>query len=429
MLKKFIHSSEPVLKALQDHAAFIEFSTDGVIYDVNKKFLDVVGYERDELIGQHHRIFCDEDYVKSTDYESFWLKLSAGYSFSDKFMRYKKDGSIIWLEANYIPIKSRGGKVKSIIKIASDITERIVIALEKDALLKAASLSMGMITFYPSGHIITANDNFLNATGYSLADIQGKHHSLFCDKTFSTSAEYALFWERLSCGETLTGVYRRITKHGADLWLQASYCPVFDFNGKVMKVVKYAQDITKQKLKNEFEAQAAHKAYDVSSLTAEQTSHVSAAIAETSVALEDAITTTTVLNGYIQQLSQRSAEITEISNTIHDIAVQTKMLSLNATIEAARAGIHGRGFSVVAAEVRLLADRIDSATKQISGITEQNSELCKKSVVKIRESNDAIIKSVNTAEKTAEIISQISMNASAMMAVVEEINTAVQAES
>jgi methyl-accepting chemotaxis protein len=322
-----------------------------------------------------------------------------------------------------------GGKVKSIIKIASDITERIVIALEKDALLKAASLSMGMITFYPSGHIITANDNFLNAAGYSLADIQGKHHSLFCDKTFSTSAEYALFWERLSCGETLTGVYRRITKHGADLWLQASYCPVFDFNGKVMKVVKYAQDITKQKLKNEFEAQAAHKAYDVSSLTAEQTSHVSAAIAETSVALEDAITTTTVLNGYIQQLSQRSAEITEISNTIHDIAVQTKMLSLNATIEAARAGIHGRGFSVVAAEVRLLADRIDSATKQISGITEQNSELCKKSVVKIRESNDAIIKSVNTAEKTAEIISQISMNASAMMAVVEEINTAVQAES
>lgn len=428
MLKKIFHSSEPVLKALHDHAAFIEFSPDGIIHDINKKFLDVVGYEREELTGQHHSIFCDETYVNSPAYEFFWQKLSAGESFTDKFMRYKKDGSVIWLEANYIPVKNGLGKVKSIIKIASDITERIVIALEKDALLKAASISMGMVTFYPSGHVITANDNFLNSVGYSLADILGKHHSLFCDKIFSTSAEYNHFWKKLRGGEVMTGVYRRITKYGADLWLQASYCPVYDFNGNVIKIVKYAQDITKQKLKNEFEAQAAHKAYDVSSLTATQTSHVSAAIAETSVALEDASTSTTVLNEYIQQLSQRSAEITEISSTIHDIAVQTKLLSLNATIEAARAGVHGRGFSVVAAEVRLLADRIDSATKQISGITEQNSELCKKSVVKIRESNDAIIKSVDTAEKTAGIISQISMNASAMMAAVEEINTAVQAE-
>lgn len=428
MFKKNFHFSEPVLNALRDHAAFIEFSPEGIIHDVNEIFLDVVGYERGELTGKHHRIFCDEIYVNSADYSLFWQKLSSGVSFSDKFMRYKKGGSVIWLEANYIPVKNRAGKVKSIIKIASDITERIIIALEKDALLKAASISMGMITLYPSGQIITANDNFLNASGYNLADLQGQHHSLFCDKTYITSTEYALFWERLRRGEVMTGVYRRITKYGADLWLQASYSPVFDFNGNVIKVVKYAQDITKQKLKNEFEAQAAHKAYDVSSLTATQTLHVSTAIAETSVALEDASTSTTVLNGYIQQLSQRSADITEISNTIHDIAVQTKMLSLNATIEAARAGVHGRGFSVVAAEVRLLADRIDSATKQISGITKQNSELCKKSVMKIRESNDAIIKSVDTAEKTAGIISQISMNASAMMKVVEEISTAVQVE-
>ncbi|MEM6748667.1 MAG: PAS domain S-box protein [Pseudomonadota bacterium] len=235
---------DSMLQAFDATQALIEFTPEGIIENANQNFLTTVGYGRDEIVGQHHRMFCEADYAASREYRSFWDQLAKGEAQSGKFKRVGKDGSTIWLQANYLPVTDGNGKVFKVIKSASDITASEQADYDRKAILEAVNRTQATIEFDLKGRILTANDAFLATTGYQLSDIVGEHHAIFCDPEYAQSAEYRAFWDRLGEGKADAGKYCRFGKDGNPIWIQAAYNPVVDAEGKVVRVIKFATDIT-----------------------------------------------------------------------------------------------------------------------------------------------------------------------------------------
>ncbi|MGL4094395.1 methyl-accepting chemotaxis protein [Agrobacterium cavarae] len=240
----FASSSNQVLSALDLSFAIIEFQTDGTILKANKNFCELMGYSEKEIVGQHHRIFVEKDYAGSSDYTAFWRKLQGGTFECSEFKRIAKNGDEIWIRGNYNPVKSSSGKVLRIIKFANDITQTKMNGLDSGAKLAAVSRAQATIEFTPEGKILTANENFLKALGYSLDEIVGQHHRIFIEPAEANSQRYLEFWTRLRMGEYVADEFLRIGKGGRHVYIQASYNPVFDPNGKIIKVVKFATDVT-----------------------------------------------------------------------------------------------------------------------------------------------------------------------------------------
>ncbi|KEA51057.1 hypothetical protein DT73_19825 [Mangrovibacter sp. MFB070] len=420
-----VSSDADLVTAIRNHVAIIEFTPEGIIIGANDIFLQAVGYQYHEVINQHHRLFCSPQLVNSEAYRHFWQRLARGESFSDRFLRYKKDGGKIWLEANYLPVKNKSGNVIKVIKIANDISAVVAKAEEKEALLKAANRSLAIITFQPDGIIINANENFCQTVGYTLSQIVGKHHRMFCEPAYRDSQEYAEFWARLNQGEFYSGVFKRMDKKGNIIWLQASYTPVFDVDGKLYKVVKYAHDVTAQVSKNERERHAANKASEVAIATVNNAKHSSETIAKNLNAIQSVDNNMQLISNELLELNSYTSSISTISSTISDIASQTKMLSLNATIEAARAGSHGKGFAVVAEEVRRLADSINQATVEIQSITEKNNELSGRSLSLVQQNQSVMSEAVSLSACASELITEIDANAQSVLLAIDEMNTAL----
>ena len=236
------------LAAIEESQAVIEFDPDGNILRANQNFLDVSGYSSDELKGSHHRVFVRADYAASQEYRAFWQSLRDGQSQSGEFCRYDKHGSVFWIQASYNPVVNDEGHVTRIIKVASDITRQKALDLDYLGQITAINASQAVIQFDPSGTILDANSLFLQTMGYQLEEIQGQHHSMFVSPETRNSSDYALFWQSLARGDAQVGEYRRIAKGGRVVWIQASYTPIRDVQGDVVKVVKYATDITEQKM-------------------------------------------------------------------------------------------------------------------------------------------------------------------------------------
>lgn len=260
-----------MLHALQRSQATIEFTLDGRIVTANKNFLDAVGYTLDEIKGQHHSMFVDPAYRQSPEYRMFWEKLGRGEFDAGKYKRFGKGGKEIWIQASYNPILDQSGKPFKVVKFATDITAAENEANELKANIDAIGKSQAVIEFTPDGKILKANKNFLDTLGYSIEEIRGQHHGMFVEPNYRQSAEYRLFWERLARGEFVSDKFRRIGKGGKEIWIQASYNPLLDLNGKVFKVVKFASDITAiehERKRNEEEraAKAAEQAHVVQSL-------------------------------------------------------------------------------------------------------------------------------------------------------------------
>ncbi len=245
-----------VLDALNKVQAIIEFEVDGTILGANDNFLSVTGYSLEEIKGKHHRIFCAQQYVDSHEYKQFWNRLGKGEFFQGEFKRFGKSGEAVWINASYNPIVDEKGKVIKIIKFATDVTEQKNELLDLRGKNIAINRAQAVIEFNTDGTIEWANDNFLAVTGYSLSEIQNKHHSIFCDAEYVRKPEYRQFWNNLAAGEFQSGEFRRINKSGEDVWINASYNPIFDEDGSVLKVVKFASDITEEKKRNvDFENQ------------------------------------------------------------------------------------------------------------------------------------------------------------------------------
>ena len=235
---------DAVYRALDRIQALVEFDLDGNVVAANDNFLRIFGYEADEVLGQHHRIFCESDYAGSEEYLEFWRHLSSGECNAGEFKRLAKGGREIWLQASYNPVFDGDGKPLRVIKFATDITESRQRNAEYEGMLEAINRSQAVIEFDLQGTVLNANDNFLKIFGYRLDEVVGKHHRMFCEPGYAESTDYAEFWRRLGTGEYDADEFKRVDKNGSEIWLQASYNPIMDADDKPVKVVKFASDIT-----------------------------------------------------------------------------------------------------------------------------------------------------------------------------------------
>jgi methyl-accepting chemotaxis protein len=238
---------EAQINAIHKVQAIIEFEMDGTIITANDNFLNAMGYTLDEVKGKHHRIFVEKDFENSYEYKEFWENLRAGKFEQKEYKRIAKSRQEIWIAASYNPIFDANNKPYKVIKFATDVTEQKLRNADFEGQIDAISKSQAVIEFNMDGTIITANDNFLNAMGYSLPEVKGQHHSIFVTPSYKSSIEYQQFWEKLNRGEYDSNEYLRIGKAGKEVWIQASYNPILDLNGQTIKVVKYATDITARK--------------------------------------------------------------------------------------------------------------------------------------------------------------------------------------
>ncbi len=236
-----------LLAALDRAQGTIEFKLDGTIETANENFLRLMGYSLDEVRGKHHRIFCDPSYVASPAYEAFWAKLRRGEYETGVYRRLGKNDKEVWILASYSPVLDSDGRAYKVVKIATDVTEQRNRSAEFEGRMNAIDKAQATIEFNLDGTVLTANENFLRLMGYSLDEVRGRHHRVFCEPAYANSAEYEAFWTKLRRGEHDTGVYRRIGKDNKEVWIQASYNPIFTAAGKPYKVVKFATDITGQR--------------------------------------------------------------------------------------------------------------------------------------------------------------------------------------
>ena len=250
--------SQGQIAAIGKSQAVIEFQMDGTILNANENFLSVMGYKLDEIKGQHHRMFVDEAYGRGAEYKEFWAKLNRGEYHQAEYKRIAKGGKEVWIQASYNPIPDLNGKPLKVVKYATDVTAQKLASADSLGQIAAIGKSQGVIEFQMDGTILNANENFLNAMGYKLDEVKGRHHSMFVDEAYKVGAEYKEFWARLNRNEYQAAEYKRIAKGGKEVWIQASYNPIPDLNGKPFKVVKYAIDVTAQKMNNaDFEGQVA----------------------------------------------------------------------------------------------------------------------------------------------------------------------------
>ena len=411
------------LAAVSRSMAMIEFDRTGVILDANENFCNVMGYSVEEIRGKHHRLFCEEAYTHTEAYGKLWRDLARGEAVSGTFMRLNKRGQEVWLEASYMPVLGSDNQVRSVIKVASDISARVHHEHENQSLIDAISRSMAVIEFTPQGHILNANDNFLRTVQYSREEIIGQHHSMFCHRHEVESPAYKAFWASLNRGEYHSHRFERKNKYGKTLFLEASYNPIFDTNGRLYKVVKFASDITDQVTTLRTAADSAH----ATSVQNDACARKGSQVVQQTVQIIQAISSD--LNQAAQSIdavNKQSDIIGAIVQTIRSIAEQTNMLALNAAIEAARAGEHGRGFAVVADEVRSLAARTSQATVEIVDVVRKNHDLSLSAVASMQSSLSRTGLGVELANEAGQVILEIQEGSRHVVDAISQFNSTLQ---
>ncbi len=415
----FVQETQDKLHAITSNMAYIEFSPQGDILDVNALFCESMKVDKNAVIGKHHRIFCEPEYTHSLEYKRFWQDIAKGSSKSGIFRRINGEGRVVWLQATYFPVLNNDGVVQKAIKIASDATAETLVKNEKTAIYDAVDKSSAIIRFNPEGYIINANENFLNTVGYSLSEIKGKHHKIFCLDGFYQ--QNPTFWKELAKGRFSSGEFHRKAKNGEDIYLEATYNPIFDDKGKVVEVIKIASDITAKVKQAEKVSTASQNAANTSHNTSKQISHCQEILEKSVSASNQTVKQISEIKQLSETLNKQSAAIGEIVTTINSVADQTNLLALNAAIEAARAGEQGRGFAVVAEEVRDLSKRTSKSTDEISTLISTTQTIAGNISDVINEIELSSIDSKNNITQVGEIVSDIKEGADNMVCLIQEV--------
>jgi methyl-accepting chemotaxis protein len=455
---------ESKLAALDRAQAIIEFDLSGNILFANANFLKTIGYPLSEIAGRSHRMFVDPQEADSPAYRQFWDRLRAGEFVAGQFRRIGKAGNDVWIEASYNPMLGSDGKPYKVVKFATDITARKQAEAERAGKIAAIDRVQAVIEFALDGTILDANENFLKTMGYTLAEVKGRHHSIFVEPSTRESPAYRSLWERLRSGEYVADQFKRVGRNGQEIWIQGSYNPILDANGRPATVVKFATDITQQVMlleklrglidKNfaEIDGAVSKSAVDAQSASgvandtagrvqavAAATEELATSVAEIShsmtqseAATDVAVNQAIAVSSHTEKLTAAATAMGGIVGLINTIAGQINLLALNATIESARAGEAGRGFAVVANEVKNLANQAAKATEQIdaeiNGIQFISSEVVK-ALAAIRSSVESIrtnvVSTAASVEEQSVVTRDISSNMQSTSVAVQEISHAV----
>ncbi|MCH4879593.1 PAS domain S-box protein [Pseudomonas sp. TMW22090] len=406
-LREELSSLQQVKDSLESEMLVLTLDPEGRIQSVNQNFIDEMLYKGQDLSSRHIEDIVPV-HVKSDEFHRrFKAALQRGEHFAGTVRLLRGNGEEAWLRSIMQPIRSADGRIRHFSIFSSDLTRTIEASREHENLIGALVRSTAVIEFDLNGNVLTANDRFLSGMGYSLAQIKGKHHRMFCTPDESSSAAYQAFWRRLNAGEFVADRFKRIDSHGRTVWLEASYNPVLDANDHLYKVVKFATVITDQVNQEQAVAEAANIAYSTSRQTDESAQRGNAVVTQAVGVMRDLARHMQTAGEGIEALNDQSLVIGSIVKTISGIAEQTNLLALNAAIEAARAGEQGRGFAVVADEVRQLASRTSQATEEIVGVVRQNQDMARHAVTLMTEGKLQAEQGLALAAEAGSVIGEI----------------------
>ena len=406
-LREELSSLQQVKDSLESEMLVLTLDPEGRIQSVNQNFIDEMLYKGQDLSSRHIEDIVPV-HVKSDEFHRrFKAALQRGEHFAGTVRLLRGNGEEAWLRSIMQPIRSADGRIRHFSIFSSDLTRTIEASREHENLIGALVRSTAVIEFDLNGNVLTANDRFLSGMGYSLAQIKGKHHRMFCTPDESSSAAYQAFWRRLNAGEFVADRFKRIDSHGRTVWLEASYNPVLDANNHLYKVVKFATVITDQVNQEQAVAEAANIAYSTSRQTDESAQRGNAVVTQAVGVMRDLARHMQTAGEGIEALNDQSLVIGSIVKTISGIAEQTNLLALNAAIEAARAGEQGRGFAVVADEVRQLASRTSQATDEIVGVVRQNQDMARHAVTLMTEGKLQAEQGLALAAEAGSVIVEI----------------------
>jgi len=422
-LREDLLSIQQVKSSLDSEMLVLQLDPQGRIEMVNGNFESEMLYRAEQLLGRNIEDIVPA-HVKSLDfYQRMKSAISRGEHLNGAFRLLRGNGQEAWLRSILQPVKNSEGRIKYFTLHSSDLTRTIETSREHESLIKALMRSTAVIEFELDGTILTANDRFLATVGYRLEQIRGKHHRMFCEPEEANSAGYQAFWDKLRRGEYVADRFKRIDAHGRVIWLEASYNPIFDAHDVLYKVVKFATVITDQVNQEQAVAEAADVAYTTSLGTDASARKATDVVTQSVSVMRGLEASMQEAAEGIQALDTQSRVIGSIIKTISDIAGQTNLLALNAAIEAARAGEQGRGFAVVADEVRQLASRTSTATEEIARVVQQNEQLAQAAVAIIDTSKRQAEQGLALADETGSVIVEIQDGAKRVVDVVGQFSS------
>lgn len=422
-LREDLMSMEQVKDSLDSEMLVLQLDPQGRIETVNANFEREMFYRADQLLGRSLEEIVPAHVKKLDFYERMKAAISTGAHLNGAFRLLRGNGEEAWLRSILQPVRDFEGRIKYFTLHSSDLTRTIASSREHESLINALMRSTAVIEFSLDGHVLTANERFLQTMGYRLEQLKGKHHRQFCEPEEATSAGYQVFWDKLRRGEFVADRFKRVDANGHVVWLEASYNPIIDAHDVLYKVVKFATVITDQVNQEQAVAQAADIAYSTSLGTDASACKANDVVTQTVSVMRGLEASMQQAAEGIQALDTQSRVIGSIIKTISDIAGQTNLLALNAAIEAARAGEQGRGFAVVADEVRQLASRTSTATEEIARVVQQNEQLALAAVAIIDTSKRQAEQGLSLAGETGAVITEIQDGAKRVVEVVGQFSS------